>query len=733
MSGPLVSSALRCLLNGRFARLFAEHRGHAPAWLLGVAPLMALVCCKTPPADNRTDSGSTSAVVVSETLRAELSRSPNRITAAERSSRDVAQRRAAARALARIASDASRDVLQRALTDEDPEVVSWAAFGLGRICNDNVADPTIKAVIVRAATLLLDSERADPRSGLDPWYALAQALGRCATAASEGVLRSWIQVGPNHARVAALGLDSVARTRGALQDATIVALLGAAEKERGLAAAFLPISRLSKIDGLVAARILALAPQILDTAGEERRFLLRALPLVGPDALPILERVALDDSRYQPLERVEALRSIGKLGSDGQRALSRLVHRIVPNDSLVSEAALLGPRWQLTSELFSQLKQASSSSHTKLSELARVEAPEQRSPAILRRMSFLRCHAAALVSSNDPSSNLIQHCDLANEQRQRKLAQLSVLSLSRGPLGRAQVPSYERLAQDPDPMVRMAAVEQLSLIDDNAKRQDLLMRALGTDSMGVVAASARWITKHRDELTAEAAPAELASALEVATRKTWPPDAIEVKVSLIDAAAALGLLTLKPEIQKACSEGAPLVRQHAERALQALGEPKQRCEPVQERELPREVGALERRNRVLRFQTDLGLLEIHLEPKLAPVAVTRIIELARSGFYDGTAVHRVIPGFVVQMGDRGADGFGGAGTAPIPCELSPEPFAPRDVGVAISGPDSGSSQFFVTLGPYPQLGGEYTRIGRAGPGWEKLTPGDVIHKVELMP
>lgn len=717
----------------RFALVLAKCCGRAQALFVCAAVSTSLVGCKVP-SESGVDAGSTTSVVVPEPLLAELSRSPNRVTAAERTSRDVVLRRAAARALARIASEGSRDLLVRALADEDPEVVAWAAFGLGRTCTDQVSEVTLKAVMARAATLLLDTEGAafgSVESALDPWYALAQAVGRCATAESERILRSWLEVSPSHARIAALGLDTYLRRTGDLQDATIVALLAAAEKERGLAVAFLPISRLAKIDALVARRMLALASQTLDTAGDERRFLLRALPLVGLAGLPILERVALDDSRYQPLDRVEAIRSIAKLDADGQRSLSRLVHRIVANNSLISEAALLSPRWHLTSELLGRLKNASSSSHAKLSELATFLPPGQRTPPILRRFSFLRCRAAALVSGNDPMSSLIQHCAVGEDQRERKLAELSVLG---GRLGRKQIAIYERLARDSEPIVRMAAIERLSLIDEFAKRQELLVGALGADSMGVVANAARWITNHPDHATAaRRAPAELASALELAIRKPWLPDAIEVKVSLIDAVATLGLLTVKPEILEACSKGAPLIRQHAERALHALGEPKQRCDLPEVRELPREIGELEKRNRILRFQTDLGSLEIHLEPQLAPVAVTRIVELVRSGFYDGTAIHRLIPGFVAQLGDRGSDGFGGSGTAPIPCELSPEPFAPRDVGIAISGPDSGSSQFFVMLGPYPQLGGEYTRIGRAGPGWEKLALGDAIHKVELMP
>jgi cyclophilin family peptidyl-prolyl cis-trans isomerase len=53
--------------------------------------------------------------------------------------------------------------------------------------------------------------------------------------------------------------------------------------------------------------------------------------------------------------------------------------------------------------------------------------------------------------------------------------------------------------------------------------------------------------------------------------------------------------------------------------------------------------------------------------------------------------------------------------------------------MALSGRDTGSSQLFVTLGPYPHLDGDYPWIGRAEPGWESLAAGDVVQKVDVLP
>ncbi len=82
--------------------------------------------------------------------------------------------------------------------------------------------------------------------------------------------------------------------------------------------------------------------------------------------------------------------------------------------------------------------------------------------------------------------------------------------------------------------------------------------------------------------------------------------------------------------------------------------------------------ALERPTRVV-FETDAAKLTIRFDPVFAPVAVTRFVGLARSGFYTGVTVHRVVPGFVAQFGDPGGDGYGGAGRL-LRCETSPAPF-----------------------------------------------------------
>jgi cyclophilin family peptidyl-prolyl cis-trans isomerase len=90
-----------------------------------------------------------------------------------------------------------------------------------------------------------------------------------------------------------------------------------------------------------------------------------------------------------------------------------------------------------------------------------------------------------------------------------------------------------------------------------------------------------------------------------------------------------------------------------------------------------------------------------------------------------------VPGFVAQFGDPDGDGFGAPAKPPLRCQLGFDRFDAGSVGVALAGRDTGSSQFFVTLRSSPHLSGEYSLVGRAGPGWDRLASGDRILKVRV--
>jgi peptidylprolyl isomerase len=113
-----------------------------------------------------------------------------------------------------------------------------------------------------------------------------------------------------------------------------------------------------------------------------------------------------------------------------------------------------------------------------------------------------------------------------------------------------------------------------------------------------------------------------------------------------------------------------------------------------------------------------GRVVIDLRPDLAPHTVARIKELARKGFYDGLAFHRVIPGFMAQTGDPRGDGTGGSGQK-LDAEFTSTPFVRGTVGMARSNdPNSADSQFFICFAPASFLNGKYTVFGQVASGME---------------
>jgi HEAT repeat protein/cyclophilin family peptidyl-prolyl cis-trans isomerase len=132
-------------------------------------------------------------------------------------------------------------------------------------------------------------------------------------------------------------------------------------------------------------------------------------------------------------------------------------------------------------------------------------------------------------------------------------------------------------------------------------------------------------------------------------------------------------------------------------------------------------------------QTDRGIITIALDHARAPVTVSNFVKLARANYFDGLAFHRVVPNFVVQDGCPRGDGWGGPGYA-IPCEYNDRAYETGTVGMALSGKDTGGSQWFITLSPQPRLDARYTVFGRVTRGMdvaERLMPGDRIARITL--
>jgi len=140
-----------------------------------------------------------------------------------------------------------------------------------------------------------------------------------------------------------------------------------------------------------------------------------------------------------------------------------------------------------------------------------------------------------------------------------------------------------------------------------------------------------------------------------------------------------------------------------------------------------EGGALPR----VTIETDRGNLVLVLYAGDAPLTVQNFLRLVDRRYFDGSRWHRVVPAFVIQDGDPRGDGNGGPGWA-IRDEINRRRYDRGAVGMALSGPDTGGSQFFVTHSPQPHLDGGYTVFGLLVQGSDVLdqtVQGDRIRRI----
>ena len=130
-----------------------------------------------------------------------------------------------------------------------------------------------------------------------------------------------------------------------------------------------------------------------------------------------------------------------------------------------------------------------------------------------------------------------------------------------------------------------------------------------------------------------------------------------------------------------------------------------------------------------------GIIKIEFFPDDAPETVKNFITLAKKGFYDGLAFHRVEPGFVVQGGDPKGDGTGGPGYK-IKAEFNKQQHVRGVVAMARSqDPDSAGSQFYITLAPAHFLDGKYTVFGKVTSGMnivDNIKKGDKMKSVKII-
>jgi cyclophilin family peptidyl-prolyl cis-trans isomerase len=267
---------------------------------------------------------------------------------------------------------------------------------------------------------------------------------------------------------------------------------------------------------------------------------------------------------------------------------------------------------------------------------------------------------------------------------------------------RARPDLYTRFLADPDPAVRLAVVDRL--VGAPVVPFEPILTAFAKD---------------------ERAAPELALAGVAALRaraETTPTE----RGSIVAALEGLTEVATYP------------VRVAAAGALVELGRPRPPIGSANTARSPRDYRSMvaqTRRPRWVRIETAGGAAVVRLDSSEAPLQTLAFLKLAEQGFYDGTAVYRVVPGGRVEAGDPGGDGHGGPGFT-----LRDEP-GPRRLGAGAFGlvrpaPHAAGSRFFVQLGVAPEAEGEVTRLGEVVSGLDVLAgllEGDRIASLREVP
>jgi cyclophilin family peptidyl-prolyl cis-trans isomerase len=213
-------------------------------------------------------------------------------------------------------------------------------------------------------------------------------------------------------------------------------------------------------------------------------------------------------------------------------------------------------------------------------------------------------------------------------------------------------------------------------------------------------------------------------------------DLNDAALSILDALAKQKASAANDEIKTALDSQDHLIRRRAVALLKSngVGDFSSRIGTVKTRNTQADyLRAIARIGKTVTATvvTSKGSFTIEFLPEAAPLTVDNFIQLARRGYFNGQTIPRVVPNFVVQAGDPRGDQNGGPGYQ-IRCEVNEVPYERGALGMALSGKDTGGSQWFVTHSPQPHLDGGYTVFGQVVQGMDvidNIARGDTIRRV----
>ena len=652
-------------------------------------------------------------------------------------------RQRAALAAGRIGNEQALPVLIELLkNDPDNDVRQMAAFAIGEVESPNGADALLEVL----GAVVRPSERAPEASGTVRARAI-EALGKIAAALPESEKERKAMYGA--AILGALRFEADRRSRP--DTLTILLGLTAVLRAKPEGAGSVVTKFLGYADPRIVANALnTMARLRLKDNNEEVRQLLRhSDPIVRANAARV-SGAAEDKGAFDALldralhdedlrVRASAIRALGALKDE--RAAEPLLAR---GRALLLKAKSIGV--DRPSELNEILEIATtmgrvlpSSNNTQaiswLSEvrsIAELSSPEveialarvtpvlyatvlwhqavfhHRIPESIHELSWPMASSHAQGLSETANSPQVS---ISKDESRRDLFKLLSLSAKPHPLAVPAILQAYAAFKPSD----LSEVLRKHLIE-----QDVIVRATAAELLG-------------SQPPSEGNTQALVTALPAALRDK---DLNDAALAILDALGKQKSAAANEAIKTALASSDHLIRRRAVALLKANGAG----------DFSNRIGYVQTRNKEADYRraiarigkkvtatvvTSKGSFVIEFLPEDAPLTVDNFVMLARKGYFNGQTVPRVVPNFVIQTGDPRGDQNGGPGYS-IRCEINQAPYERAAVGMALSGKDTGGSQWFVTHSPQPHLDGGYTVFGRVTTGMDvvdRIARGDTIRRV----
>ena len=633
--------------------------------------------------------------------------------------RDAAVRKRAALAVGRIGDEGSVNALVNRLKfDTDADVRAMAAFALGEVESASAADALV--------AIVKSNERGELRARA------LEALGKIAAAMPAeqkeqqgklgAVIREALEVeaqkiqaqplSPSDRLTVLLGLTAALRSRPADAGPTIAKFLNSADGRIRSDAAN-ALARLRLKDGNEQLRKLLVDDPDPNVRANAARVLGATDDKPSFDAL-LAHATGDSDSRV----RVSAIRALAVF-KDPRAAEPLLNFRVTDQKELLEIATTLGRVLPQTNN------EAALSWLHKLDAILGRRAPEveialarispntyltdlkdERLSTDWTRTAAISNALAEFPGLPDSINNKVE-LNAAAQAKLRKMLQSKTVDYA-----------------IPDVLRALAAFKPKDLREVlfvHLQHRDVIVRATAADLLGELPPS--------DEIT---------RALIAAWPSTTSDSLNDAALSILDTLGKQKSAAANDAIRIALHSPDYLVRRRAVAVLKTNGQV----------DFSASIGTVKTRNTVADYRralsrigrkvravvtTSKGSFTIDLLPSEAPLTVDNFVKLAQRNYFRGVTIHRVVPNFVIQDGDPRGDGNGGPGYQ-IRCEINEVPYDRATMGMALSGKDTGGSQWFITHSPQPHLDGGYTVFGRVIAGMDvvdRIVRGDVVESIVI--